>query len=151
MSSQFSSKADVAAYLNHEKIECLECGRRYQFLPVHLKRAHRLNAEEYRERHNLPTGTPLAGLGYRQTQRDKLNRMIADGTLTHDHLPAAVEQARRAGRGQRRDYDLAEQGEIAKRINHPQLPPGAKRADGRDADRARQYQREYRTHKKKPG
>lgn len=50
-----------------------------------------------------------------------MRRMLADGRITLDHLPETVEAARAATR----------------------LPAGAKRADGRDADHAREYQRMY--------
>jgi hypothetical protein len=147
---KINSKADVEAYLNHDKIKCLECGKLYSFLPVHINRMHQLTAEAYRLKHNLPAGTPLAGLSYRQVQRDKLNRMIKDGVITYDHLPQAVENAMGAKRANRTSYDLEAQARIAKNIVHERLPGGAKRADGRDADKAREYQQKYRLkHKEK--
>ncbi|MFT6925465.1 MAG: hypothetical protein ACJAZP_001045 [Psychromonas sp.] len=79
----------------------------------------------------------MAGLSYRAAHRDKINRMVADGSLNHEHLIDANEKARSAGRGDRRDFDLAEQADLAASIPHKQLPTGAKRANGRDADHAR--------------
>lgn len=142
-----NSRSDVESYLNHDKIECLEClecGKRFSFLPGHINRAHQLTAEQYRESHNLPAGTPLAGLSYRKAHRDKLNKMILDGVIDYVHLPTAVASAVGAKRANRTSYDLNAQTQIAKNIQHEQLPPGAKRADGRDADNARDYQRAYR-------
>lgn len=74
--------------------------------------------------------------------------MQAAGDLTYDHLPSAVDAARMAGRGERTQADLAAQAERARMIKQPQLPPGTRRADGRDADAAREYQRRYRDSKK---
>lgn len=141
---QFESARQVDEYLNHNEIECLECGRRFAFLPAHIKRMHGLDAAAYREKFNLPARSPLAGLLYRAAHRDKLKQQINSGQLTYDHLAAASDMARDAGRGQRTNYDLAEQAHRAENLPRQQLPTGARRADGRDADRAREYQREYR-------
>lgn len=112
---------------------------------------HGMTAAEYREIHNLPAETPLAGTVYRQMHRDKMNRLIKDGVVTHWHLAAATEKARTSGRGERREFDLSEQKERMKRNAHYQertLPPGSRRADGRDADRFREYQKANRAQKK---
>lgn len=74
--------------------------------------------------------------------------MIAQGIINYEHLPEAVDLARTAGRGIKRDFDVLEQAKIAANIPKPQLPTGAKRADGRDADKAREYQRAYRKKRK---
>jgi hypothetical protein len=145
---EFNSKEEVQEYLNHDKIKCLECGQLFSFLPNHLRRKHNLTADEYREKYNLPTTTPLAGLEYRAKHRAKFQNLVDTGRMTFNHLADAVEKARNAGRGTRRDFDLKEQADIAKAIPHEQLPPGSKLADGKDADRRREYQREYRRKKK---
>lgn len=121
------------------------------FLPPHLRRAHGISADEYRREFGLAAGTPLASESYRAMQRDKLNRMIADGTLTYEHLPQAVEAAKSATDRPKRGAALDKQREVmaaTKPWQAHRLPPGAKRADGRDADHAREYQREYRRLKK---
>ncbi|UIP28910.1 MucR family transcriptional regulator [Photobacterium sp. TLY01] len=143
----FTSAEEVAEYLSHEHIKCLECGRTFAFLPHHIRRTHHMTSEEYREKYNLPVSAPLAGQTYRAQQREKLLRMRTEGRIDTKHLASASDIARTAGRGQRRDFDLAAQAERASQIPHEQLPPGAKRADGRDADRAREYQRKYRNRK----
>lgn len=148
------NRQDVSDYLSGDKIQCLECGKMFQTLGTHLLKIHGMTAAEYRERFNLPAETPLAGVAYRQAQRDKMNRLIKDGVITHWHLADAVEKARTAGRGRRREFDLAEQKERIKRNSHYKertLPPGSKRADGRDADRFKEYQRARRAQKKGNG
>lgn len=148
---EIKNRQDVTEYLAGDKIQCLECGKMFQMLGTHLLKMHGMTAAEYRERFNLPAETPLAGRAYRQAHRDKMNRLIKDGIVTHWHLTDAVEKARTAGRGERREFDLSEQKERMKRNSHYQertLPPGSKRADGRDADRFREYQRASRAKKK---
>ncbi|GKX44557.1 hypothetical protein SOASR015_35910 [Pectobacterium carotovorum subsp. carotovorum] len=114
---RINNRDELNEYLNHDKIECLECGRRFSFLPVHLKRIHQMTADEYRDRHNLPVSAPLAGLSYRAAHRDKLARMVQSGEFNYSHLNAASKAAKNAGRGVRRDFDLAEQAERAKPIH----------------------------------
>lgn len=141
----FKSRNEVDKYCQHEQIECLECGRWYSFLPPHLHRTHGMTADEYRERHNLPASAPLAGSTYREAHRAKIKRQVASGGLNYQHLAQATEAAKTAGRGKLRDYDQQDRANRAANIKHDQLPAGAKRADGRDADHAREYQRQYRT------
>lgn len=141
---RFASRVEVDAYLDAERIECLECGRRFAFLQPHLLRAHGIGADEYRARHEIPAGAPLAGRSYREQHAQKMRRMQATGALTYDHLPDATAAARKAGRPAKTAPDAAEHARRLLRVR-PQdatrLPPGARLADGRDADRAREYQR----------
>lgn len=134
------------------KIKCLECGKEFDFLPPHLKHAHGMNAEDYREAYDLPQGEPLASETYRAMQAKKIQRMQAEGRLTYDHLPAAVECSRDARDRTKRGSAREKQREVlatSRPWEKSQLPPGSKRADGRDADHAREYQREYRKRKQR--
>lgn len=42
-----------------QRLTCLECGKRYQFLGKHASLSHGLSPDEYRARHGLPPDTPL--------------------------------------------------------------------------------------------
>lgn len=75
------SREAVEEYLNHDRIECLVCGKR----------------------------TSLARRAYRAMQREKMNRLIADGIVTHDHLNNLIENNKTKGRGEKREYDLNRQ------------------------------------------
>lgn len=145
--SKITSKNDALIYISGALIKCLECGKTFSLLANHLKKAHGMTVEEYRVKFNIPAGIPLAGKLYRDKHRDKMRRLITDGIVTHWHLADAVEKSRASGRGKRRDFDLAEQAERMKRnarYTQRTLPPGSKRANGKDADREREYQRAYR-------
>lgn len=147
MRRKFKSRAEVDAYLAHDRIQCLECGKAFELLPNHLKRAHGIDSDEYRESWGLPAGTPLAGLSYRAWHAAKLRRMQADGTIDYSHLPAATEAARKAPRTPKTDLDAREHSARVARLrpgDAHRLPPGSKDARGRDADREREYQRAYR-------
>lgn len=141
------SREELVEYIGADLMQCLVCGRRFAFLANHLRRRHGVSSKEYRADWGLPASTPLAGVKFRKARSVLAHRLIAEGKL--DPCTAlASEIARAAGRGYRVDWERAEQAARAAAIRHPELPPGAKRADGRDADHAREYQREYRRAKR---
>ncbi|MDE9484466.1 MucR family transcriptional regulator [Xenorhabdus bovienii] len=106
---RISNREQLGEYLNHEKIECLECGARFSFLGNHVRKSHHMTLVEYREKFNIPATTPLAGLEYRRKHRDKIKQLQADGRLDYSHLPTATANAIGAERTRRRDFDLADQ------------------------------------------
>lgn len=77
----FESKAEVEAYFEGEKIECLLCGRMLKSLSTHLSRIHDVECDEYREKFGLPyskglvssvtSGKCSAGLHRRIERGDK--------------------------------------------------------------------------------
>lgn len=129
------------------KIRCLLCNKEFVFLPTHLRSAHGTSAEEYKSAFDLPAMLPLASDEYREAHAEKMRRMQADGTLTYEHLPVAMECARSAGRPAKTKADAERHAQRMAEVQPwaaRQLPPGTKRADGRDADRARETQRQRR-------
>lgn len=106
---KITSLADVNEYIKYDLIQCLECGKWFPFLPVHLNRIHQIDSIDYRIKHDLPAQTPLAGVKYREMHRAKMNKLIEDGIVTHEHLEDAIEKARKTDRGQRAAYELERQ------------------------------------------
>lgn len=106
---KITSLADVNEYIKYDLIECLECGKWFPFLPVHLNRIHQIDSIDYRIKHDLPAQTPLAGVKYREMHRAKMNKLIEDGIVVHEHLKDAIEKSRGAGRGKRATYELDRQ------------------------------------------
>lgn len=146
----FQSREEVDAYLAGDTIQCLECGRWFRSLGSHLARAHTMTGADYKSRWAIPAGCGLAGRALREAQAALVRHLTAEGRLTRDHLPAATAAARGVPRWPRTDWLTDEQRAVAAGIERPTIPPGGKRADGRDADRAREYQRAYRNRKKTP-
>jgi hypothetical protein len=141
-----SSAADLAAYLSHDDIACFECGRRFAALGTHLRKAHQITARAYREAWHIPAGAALAGLAYREARAEIAARLIAEGSLIPNHA-AANEAAREAGKRSKVAWQAADHAaiiEAARPGDHSRLAPGSKRRDGRDADKTRQYQQDYR-------
>ncbi|MHA6885744.1 MucR family transcriptional regulator [Ralstonia pseudosolanacearum] len=140
-------RAALDAYLAHDRIECLVCGKRFTFLAPHLRRAHGMSADEYRQAFALPAMTPLAGLAYREAHRAKLVRMVAYGSFDYSHLERATNAAKDAPRPTKQPADALQHAtamQLVQPWNTNRLADGTKRADGRDADRAREYQQAYR-------
>lgn len=69
----FKSDAEVTAYLDHEKITCLLCGKEYTNLGTHSKRIHQIDADDYRRRYHIPSKFGLIGKGFlEQKKRDSI-------------------------------------------------------------------------------
>jgi predicted transcriptional regulator len=58
---------------------CLECKNKYKMLKRHIRTAHNLMPEEYRERWNLPSDYPLIAPDY-AAKRSMLAKKIGLGT-----------------------------------------------------------------------
>lgn len=112
---KIKSLDDVAEYTKHDLIECLECGKWFSFLPVHINRVHQIDTVDYKIRHDLPAQTPLAGVKFREIHREKLNNLINEGVIDHHHLADAIEKSKTSGRGQRASYELELQSKRTKK------------------------------------
>lgn len=139
----FTSRAEVDEYLSGEDIECLICGRRFLILSGKHLKSHGVTSSEYRQMFCIPAGRGLAGAIYRAQRSEIARNLHATGRIKSDPVAASA-AARHSGRGHRVPWDIAEQSSRAAKIYHPQIPPGGKRANGRDADNAREYQRKRR-------
>ena len=127
-------------------VQCLECGKWFRAIGSHLVRTHGMTAREYRAAHDLPATYRLAADDLREAQSALTRQMIDAGVMKADPA-AASEAARGAGRGHRTAEQRAAQAERARAIPHETIPDGGKRADGRDAVRAREAQRRRRAAK----
>ncbi|HID3974807.1 TPA: MucR family transcriptional regulator [Enterobacter cloacae] len=71
-----------------EKVVCRECGREFIFLAPHLRVAHGMTANEYRERWGIPKSVALASAEHSQNCRESISRRIRRGELVPaDSLP----------------------------------------------------------------
>lgn len=141
------SRADLERYLAGDVIECVLCGRRLRALGRHLRVAHATDPGSYRTLIGLPAGTPLAGQRTRAFLSDTARALHKAKILSAAHARQASEAARTAGRGDRVAWERAEHSArtATDRPGDARLiAPGAARADGRDAERARLYQQAHR-------
>lgn len=132
-------------------VACLVCSRRMKFLGTHIKRVHGMSAKGYRETFDLPASTPLASASYCEQARQRIVGQIESGSMQYDHLPRATAAARDAGRGYIASSIKRLRSDTATRSrpgDAHMLPPGAKRADGRNVERARIAQQRRRRARK---
>lgn len=151
MHKPFVSMDEVAKYISGNLIQCLECGRHYRQLTRKHLQTHGLTHNEYRDKWGLPRGTPLMGKESRRKRSLIARQLIDQGAIDYSHLPRAVEASRTASRGRHVPAVKEEQSRLMSELrpgDWSMLPAGSKRADGRDAERAREYQRAYRSLKK---
>lgn len=148
MVGQFTAREEVTAYLAGDRIQCLDSERWFEFLPPHL-RSHGTNAADYRDRWGIPAGAALAGVEWREAAAARALALRVAGVIgSPEHLARATEAARTAARPTHRVTAAVEPVRLALRRVRPWdatlLPPGSVTANGRDADRVREYQRAYR-------
>lgn len=56
--------------LRKNEVVCMECGKGgFKTLARHLQISHSMKASEYRKKHGIPTGTPLASKSYSESRR----------------------------------------------------------------------------------
>ena len=50
----FNSMGEIREYLDHERIECFECGKSYINLGLHTRLAHEMDKDEYKLKYGIP-------------------------------------------------------------------------------------------------
>ncbi len=147
----FETLAQIDDYFAGNLIQCLECGQWFQLLSgKHMRLRHGMTHDEYRQRWGIPKKYGLAGKAIRQQRAEIIRRLVAEGRLTYDHLPGASNPTTRAEGLPRVRAELARQSAMVRNNrpgDHHKIPPGGRRANGRSADRAREYQQAYRAMK----
>lgn len=78
----FQNKADILNYMDGEKLECLECGKWFKGLGVHVVQAHDMTAADYKQKHGIPMKIGLLGKDLKQKQADHAKAMHAAGIFT---------------------------------------------------------------------
>ncbi|MCG9761698.1 MucR family transcriptional regulator [Pseudoalteromonas sp. Isolate6] len=147
---KFNTLAEVDAYLSAKKLQCLECGKSFVMLGKHLK-SHGMTPKQYKLKWGIPQERGLAGVEYRQAHSDKLSAMREEGKINHDHLADAAKRIDYDSRTALTSASKAAHIEFLAReqpYNAHRISDGGKRANGKDATREREYQRQYRTKKR---
>lgn len=144
----FDTMEEVAAYVGGDTIECLECGKHFRMITgKHLQLKHGMTQDEYRERWGLPKTLGLATADLKSARAAQTRQMHADGILSSDHLPTASDPQTRRPMTPKVPATRRAHSDMVRQLrpgDHAKLPAGAKRADGRDSERAREYQRALR-------
>jgi hypothetical protein len=70
---QFTTRADVLAYLSGDTVECLLCGKAYVNLGTHIGRSHGIRAHDYKRAFNIPRKFALMGCATRKRLSELAN------------------------------------------------------------------------------
>lgn len=60
----------VRSSVKPEYLVCLECGKKQKMLKRHIKVAHGLSPDEYRQQYGLPASYPMVATEYAEKRRD---------------------------------------------------------------------------------
>ena len=106
------------------RLVCHECGHTWAHLATHVRGAHGLSADEYREAHGLSTGTALVGTALKAKmaaawmKNEDLHRAVLEGSRDPDRARASNQAgsrwrpelvARRIEAGRARRVDLTDE------------------------------------------
>ncbi|WP_075001125.1 MucR family transcriptional regulator [Streptomyces qinglanensis] len=80
------------------RLQCLECGRWYRRLDMHLHRGEDMTPDDYRERHGLAAGHPLVSPELSDRWREQARARHARGELASIAQRQSPEERRAAGR-----------------------------------------------------
>jgi len=103
----FKTIEEAEAYLAHDKLECLICGKFFKGLGNHVNLAHDMTARDYRIKFNIPLthGRGLIGQGTREKRRE------INANMPPEHKKKFKKSAQKATdnmRGKPRSYTATE-------------------------------------------
>ena len=78
----FEDKVDLIAYIDGDKIKCLECGRWFRGLGTHIVQAHDMTAADYKQKHGIPQKVGLVGTETRQIKASLTKSLHNSGKLS---------------------------------------------------------------------
>lgn len=113
----FKTPEEISEYFSQERITCLECGKKYKTLGVHLKSIHGMEPDEYREAHGIPWTYGLQCPETKTKHSELAKEMISNGIWVLDrdiHVKArkAPHRPRQPFRGElvRRNLEILNAG-----------------------------------------
>ena len=122
-SGRFETTEQLNRYLNHEKIECLLCGKYYQGLNVHILCGHKMPVKEYKKLFGIP---PTRGL---------VGTVLSAKRRAHGKTKTAEHMQKMAVKGllTRRKNPELEKGRVYTEVSKPKIQKNAKKG-GRTED-----------------
>lgn len=89
---KFETREQVDRYLGTAEITCLLCGKTYKCLAPHVKRIHKVSAEDYKEFFGLPNGR---GIDCAETTKNRSDASKMNGAIRFVSTSAARMNAMR--------------------------------------------------------
>ena len=103
---QFKTKDEIDQYFNDpDGIQCLLCGRYYEFLSIHLRNSHEISHKQYRDWYGLPWRKGLVSRNVSKGFSSRLKERIKNGSFKpRPDNKAAVNKIRAGGRRKDQPY-----------------------------------------------
>ena len=76
--SPFRNHAEAKAYLAEPELTCLVCGKPYRLLPMHLRKSHSIEPDDYRLAYGIPWTFGLVGSAISEQKSIGLKQRLAD-------------------------------------------------------------------------
>lgn len=120
----FETKEEVVAYLSHQRVTCLLCGKKFKGMSQHLVIIHEMDPDTYRERYHIPWTYSLSCEDTIQARGDA-TRVHMDQETLEDNLARARVAMQEAGglHSRPRPFETTDNLGIYQEPKHP-LTPG---------------------------
>lgn len=79
--SKFETLDEVREYLSAPRIVCLECGKRFGKLHLHLLKKHNVSCDDYREKYGIPYSFGLVGISTLEKLQSNFAKTIESGAI----------------------------------------------------------------------
>ena len=124
---QFKTKDEIDQYFNDpDGIQCLLCGRYYEFLSIHLRNSHEISHKQYRDWYGLPWRKGLVSRNVSKGFSSRLKERIKNGSfIPHPDNKAAVNGIR-AARRKDQPYITGIKSEKARKLSKKNIRHGRK-------------------------
>lgn len=126
---KFQSQEQLDEYFTQENIVCLQCGKEYRTLGVHLKTIHNIEPDEYRDIYGIPWTYGLSCAETRELHANDAKLKLETGIWK----PPSAEQARLA----RNSANRRKRQPVSEMITARNLAIMNKDKTGKEAERRR--------------
>lgn len=83
----FQTREELDQYFSGDRITCLLCGEPFLILASHIKTAHGMSVDEYKQRYGIPWSRGLTSAGTRKKYSDLMKSKKAAGVLPQQPTP----------------------------------------------------------------
>lgn len=98
---KFTQVKEIREYFDHEKLQCLLCGREYHNLGLHITGGHKISHDEYKARFGIPWSYGLAGMDFKTGASKHLKKLRKLGKVAAAPSKAHLKKLHASGKNKR--------------------------------------------------
>ncbi len=98
---KFTQVKQIKEYFDHEKLQCLLCGREYHNLGLHITGGHKISHDEYKDRFGIPWSYGLAGMNFKTGASKRLKKLRKLGKIAQSPSKEHMKKLHTAGKKNR--------------------------------------------------